>query len=287
MQVRVNGTTLWFDVESCSLVPEDHRLRERPTVLLVHGGPGGFDHGYLKPEFGRLASIAQVVYVDLRGHGCSAWGDPTAWSLETCADDIRAFCDALGIRRPVVLGHSMGAPVVLLYGARHPGQAAGLIVASGFARWDHERLVEGFRRVAGDDVAHLASRDFRGEDVSEEEGDRVYAAFGPHLPDPERETGTPKNTELNRHGMDLVRRLDVTARLSTITCPTLVSVGALDPVTSVEAAEEVVAALPEGLGRLVVTTDAGHFTWLDAPDRYWPPLIEFIGSVTSPDHAPR
>jgi len=44
----------------------------------------------------------------------------------------------------------MGGPIVLLYGARHPGHAAGLVVQSGFARFPIPRLVEGFRRVAGD-----------------------------------------------------------------------------------------------------------------------------------------
>jgi hypothetical protein len=40
----------------------------------------------------------------------------------------------------------------------------------------------------------------------------------------------------------------------------------------VKAAREIVAALPAGLGRLEVLADAGHFTWKDAPERYWPLL---------------
>ena len=97
------------------------------------------DHSYFKPDFAPLAEHAQIVYLDLRGHGRSAWDDAAAWSFETCADDIRLFCDAVGIERPIVLGHSMGAPIVLLYGARHPGHAAGLIVQSAFARWEAAR----------------------------------------------------------------------------------------------------------------------------------------------------
>lgn len=150
MDVDVNGTRLWFDVDGSALVPDRSQMRQRPTVVLVHGGPGVYDYSYFKPDFGRLAEHAQVVYLDLRGHGRSDWGDAGAWSFETCADDVRIFCDTVGIARPIVLGHSMGGPVVLLYGARHPGHAAGLVVQSGFARWDTPRLVEGFRRVAGD-----------------------------------------------------------------------------------------------------------------------------------------
>jgi pimeloyl-ACP methyl ester carboxylesterase len=67
-----------------------------------------------------------------------------------------------------------------------------------------------------------------------------------------------------------------------VTCPVLVSVGELDPVTPMGAAEEVVAALPAGLGRLDVVPGAGHFTWLDQPDHYWAVLLEFVEQAAAP-----
>ena len=280
MQIDVNGTQLWFDMDGPALVPNESEMRQRPTVVLVHGGPGVYDHSYFKPDFARLAGHAQVVYLDLRGHGRSEWGDAAAWSFEACADDVRAFCDTLGIDKPIVFGHSMGAPIVLLYGIRHPGHAAGLIVQSGFARWDPARMVDGFRRVAGDKVAEIARRSYAGEEVPDEEWARVFAAFGPNLPDKEREARTPKNLKLNSHGMELIRRLDIVDQLSGVDSPTLVSVGELDPVTPVAAAEEIVRALPEHVVTLEVIAGAGHFTWMDAPDRFWPLIIEFVLSTT-------
>ena len=276
MQIDANGTQLWFDMDGPALVPDGSEMRQRPTVVLVHGGPGVYDHSYFKPDFARLAEHAQVVYLDVRGHGRSEWGDAAAWSFEACADDVRVFCDTLGIEKPIVFGHSMGAPIVLLYGVRHPGHAAGLIVQSGFARWDPARMVDGFRRVAGDEVAEIARRSYAGEEVPEEEWARVYAAFGPNLPDQERKARTPKNLELNSHGMELIRRLDIVDQLSRVGSPTLVSVGELDPVTPVAAAEEIVRALPEHVARLEVVDGAGHFTWMDAPDRFWSLIIEFV-----------
>jgi proline iminopeptidase len=240
-----------------------------------------WDHSYFKPDFAPLAEHAQVVYLDLRGHGRSAWGDAAAWSFERCADDLRAFCDTVGVVRPIVFGHSMGGPIVLLYGARHPGHAAGLIVQSGFARWDPPRLVEGFRRVAGDVVAEIAGRRYRGEPVPEEESARVSVAFGPHVPDEEQRARPRKNLELNRPGMELVRRLDIIDQLSRVDSPTLLSVGELDPVTPVAAAEEIVGTLPEGIAQLRVIEGAGHWAWKDAPDRFWPMIIEFIQSSSS------
>jgi pimeloyl-ACP methyl ester carboxylesterase len=265
MRIDVNGTRLWFDVDGAALVP-------------VHGGPGVWDHSYFKPDFAPLVEHAQVVYLDLRGHGRSDWGDISTFSFEACADDVRALCDTLGIRRPIVFGHSMGAPVVLLYGARHPGHAGGLVVQAGFARFDIPRLVEGFRRVAGDEVAHIAGRSFRGEEVTDGDWARVDAAFGPRVPDNDQETRPRRNLELNEPGMDLVRSVDILDQLARVESPTLVMVGELDPVTPVAAATEILEALPRDIAQLEVIDGAGHWAWKDAPDRYWSIIEEFINS---------
>lgn len=287
VHIEVNGTRLWFDVDGPALVPGGEQMRQRPTVVLVHGGPGVYDHSYFKPDFTRLTEYAQVVYLDLRGHGRSAWGEAAGWSFEQCADDVRVFCDAAGITRPIVFGHSMGGPIVLLYGARHPGHAAGLIVSSGFARWDPPRMVEGFRRVAGDEVAQIARRSYAGEQVPEQEWARVFAAFGSQLPDEKREAHTPKNLELNSHGMGLIRQLDIADQLGCVASPTLVCVGELDPITPVAAAAEIASALPEGIAQLEIIDGAGHFTWLDSPDRYWPRIIEFVNRTIGPNAGER
>src|SRR4029453_3384113 len=107
MEIAVNGTRLWFDVEGAALVPDGPTMRRRPTVVLVHGGPATYDHSYFKPHFARLAAHVQVVYLDLRGHGRSGWGAPADWTFEDCADDIRDFCDSVGLSAPIVLGHSL------------------------------------------------------------------------------------------------------------------------------------------------------------------------------------
>src|SRR5215211_2444234 len=82
MHVETNGMRLWFDVDGCVLEPDGPVMRERPTVVLLHGGPGSFDHSYLKPDFARLSNVAQIVYLDLPGHGRSDHGDPATWSFE-------------------------------------------------------------------------------------------------------------------------------------------------------------------------------------------------------------
>ena len=280
MHVDVNGTRLWFDVEGAALVPDGPAMRARPTVVLLHGGPGAYDHSYLKPDFGRLADVAQVVYVDLRLHGRSARGDVREWSFERCADDVRAFCDRLGIERPVVFGHSMGGFVAILYGARHPGHGAGLVLSSTNARFDLDRLVDAVRRTAGDEAAEIARRDYGGErEATKEEWANVVPAFGAVALSAEDLARRTQNLELGPRGMELLRKLDLLAELPRIDRPTLVVVGELDGITPVEASEEITHALRPGLGRLEVIAGGGHFPWKESPAAYWAVVTDFVSSV--------
>ncbi len=117
--------------------------------------------------------------------------------------------------------------------------------------------------------------------VSDAEWARVFAAFGPRIPGPDEMAGTIKNPAVGGPGMARMRELDVVAELADVTCPTLVVVGALDPGTPVAAAEEILAGLPPGIGLLVVLEDAGHFPWLDVPERLFPLLTGFVSDAAS------
>ncbi len=276
MHVQVNGTRLWYDVDGPRVVPDGETMRDRPTVVLVHGGPGSYDHSYFKPDFARLTGVAQVVYLDLRGHGRSEWGDPSDWSFEACADDIRAFCDALGIVRPAVLGHSMGGCIVLLYGARHPGHAGSLVLQGTMARFDLERLVEGFRRVGGDEVADIARSAFDGGTVSPDEWARCFTAFGPNVLDEDQLARRIRNPDVGLHGLGLLRSLDAVDQLPMIDRPTLVCVGELEAGTPVEASREIVDGLRAEICRFEIVPGAGHFPWLDEPELYFEILATFL-----------
>jgi pimeloyl-ACP methyl ester carboxylesterase len=277
MRITVNGSRLWFDVAGAQLVPDGGRMRERPTVVLLHGGPGSFDHSCFRPDFDRLAKVAQVVYLDLPGHGRSDWGDAAGWSFELCADAVRQFCDAAGIARPAVYGHSLGGMVALVYATRHPGHPGALVLQSTMARVDVGRIVEDFRRLGGDEVAGVVERVYGGDtdSVTPEEWAPCWKLFGPSVPSEEERARTVMNVELNTAGLDLIQSFDVSDELARIDCPTLVCVGELDPITPPSAAREMTEAIPRA--RLEVVEGAGHFPWRDVPDRYWPLLTRFIG----------
>ena len=103
MRIEVNGVRLFFDVEGAKFVPDGPRMREKPTLILLHGGPGQ-DHSMLKPAFSQFADIAQVIYIDHRGNGRSDRQPQDAWNLAQWGDDVYEFCRALEIERPIVMG---------------------------------------------------------------------------------------------------------------------------------------------------------------------------------------
>jgi pimeloyl-ACP methyl ester carboxylesterase len=107
MLVSVGDVRLYVDIDGAKLVPDGMSMRERPTIVLVHGGPGA-DHTYFKEFYSSLSEIAQVVYYDQRGNGRSEDGPRDRWNLDQWADDLRTLCDVLGIERPIVFGGSFG-----------------------------------------------------------------------------------------------------------------------------------------------------------------------------------
>lgn len=102
-----------------------HQIGDGQDVVMVHGITGNLAvwHLHLVPT---LADQARILTYDLRGHGRS--GTPaTGYSLDDMAQDLLLLLDALGLERPVVVGHSYGADIALYLAANHPDRVAEVI----------------------------------------------------------------------------------------------------------------------------------------------------------------
>ncbi len=75
-------------------------------LLLVHGFCG--NHSHLSPQFEYFRRHHRVVAVDRRGHGQSDKPEQT-YTIEGFADDLAWLCREIGLYKPVVVVHSMGA----------------------------------------------------------------------------------------------------------------------------------------------------------------------------------
>ncbi|MFJ5837109.1 alpha/beta hydrolase [Streptomyces shenzhenensis] len=99
-----------------------------PTVLALHGiTANGLSWG---PVARRLAGRATLVAPDLRGRAGSR-DLPGPYGIAVHADDAAATAEALGLRRPVLAGHSMGAFTAAVAAVRHPGRFGPLLLVDG------------------------------------------------------------------------------------------------------------------------------------------------------------
>jgi len=102
--------------------------RGAETLVLIHGVAVTAELNWGK-VLAPLARHFRVVAADLRGHGDGMRVGPR-FRLEDCADDAAALAQALGIRRFVAVGYSMGGMVAQLLHRRHPSLLSGLVLCS-------------------------------------------------------------------------------------------------------------------------------------------------------------
>lgn len=98
-----DGVTLAFDAAGSG----------DPAMVFVHGWL--CDRSHFAPQLEHFAARHAVVGVDLPGHGDSGQSTPESprYLVDSFAEDVLAVASAAGCKRPVVVGHSLGAAVAL------------------------------------------------------------------------------------------------------------------------------------------------------------------------------
>ncbi len=270
---------LFVDVEGAALVPDGPVLRSKPTLLLLHGGPG-YDHSGFKPAFSQLADVAQVIYYDHRGHGRSDRRPPDEWTLDTFADDVVRLCDALGIVKPIVLGQSFGGFVAQRYIARHPQHPARVVLSSTSPHLGLARKLAMFERLGGAAARDAAEVFWTRPSVEN------WAPYR-RLCLPHYNTRPPANDDAARRivfNEEILfasaggeqQTMNLLPGLARAQCPVLVMAGERDPVCPLADSEDIAAALPAGLAQLATFANSGHGAWRDEPEAAFALLRRFI-----------
>jgi pimeloyl-ACP methyl ester carboxylesterase len=281
MFIEVNGARLYFDVDGAGLVPDGPRMRAKPTLILLHGGPG-FDHAIYKPAFSELADIAQIVYFDHRGNGRSGGQDPQTWNLAQWGDDVKGLCDALGIDKPIVYGASFGGFVAQFYAIRHPDHPAKLILTSTAARVDFPTIFAEFERIGGKVAREVAEAYWLSPTV-ESRAKYLEICFPLYRARPAQNRDAQRRSILkddvaiwfngpgNEQG-----RMDFRADLGGVRCPVLVLAGDRDPIMPMAFSETLAACLPVQLVRLERFAGCGHGVIPDDPGRAFRVIRDFL-----------
>jgi pimeloyl-ACP methyl ester carboxylesterase len=90
-----------------------------------------------------LSPQHRVIAMDLRGRGLS--DKPSeGYSIERHCKDVLALIDDLGLKRPVLMGHSLGAFISLVFSAKHPQRVDRLILVDGGGKLSEAQMARVF-----------------------------------------------------------------------------------------------------------------------------------------------
>jgi 3-oxoadipate enol-lactonase len=227
-------------------------------VLLVHGMP--FDRSMWRHQIAALPRCKRIA-CDMRGVGDST-SPADGYTLARYADDLVAVLDALGVRRAVVCGLSMGGYIAFELLRRHPDRIAALVLADTRAEADSADV-----RRRRDELAALAERD----------GTLAVAErLLPDLVSPATRSAQPELLDVVRAmagrwtvpglvgALRVLRdRPDSTETLSRVAVPALVLGGSDDAVTPPDVVKRLAAVIPGA--RYAAVAAAGHLAPLEQP----------------------
>jgi proline iminopeptidase len=254
-------------------------------VVCCHGGPGLWD--MFGPVSDLLAGSASVHRWDQRGCGRSERMGP--YSIARTLADLDAVRCSFGVEQMILLGHSWGAQLALLYALEHPDRVDKLVYVSGTGidpdgPW-HDAYARSLRQRLGARRGRWEALKRR-ERTMEEDRELAVLQWSADFADgtdgvaqaevlatPWLGVNFELNATINAETTALWASTDLDARCRTLRVPTLVLDGTDDirPRSSVDSLER---ALPHV--RREALDGAGHLPWVDDPDGFRAAVLGFL-----------
>ena len=240
-------------------------------ILFLHGVAGAARQ--FGPQLAAFGRTQRALAWDMPGHGHSA--PLPLVTMDAMAASLGAFIAALGLDRPILVGHSLGGMIVqrLLVEAPHIARAVVLSQTSSAFGGRDPAWADSFIRERlgpldeGRTMSDLAARLARSQMAPAAPPSAVVLAEDciAHTPD-----STYRDTILAMRGFDL------RSALPHIAIPTLVIAGSLDQAAPATTLHRMADQIPGA--RCVVLEGVGHFAHLEAPDRFNQAINDFIAS---------
>ena len=266
-----------------------------PLVLLQHGG-GQTRHAWKGAGETLGAAGYFAVAFDARGHGDSDWAPDGLYGQDVMVRDLQCVVAALGNRRPVLVGASMGGGTSLVAVGEDHVDATALVLVDVGPRIEPEGV---------DKMQAFMTQKPEGFSSLDEVADTI-ASYQPHRRRPRSTDGLAKNLRLgadgryhwhwdprfrpSRHDLEKRReRLEACSRQ--LSLPTLLVRGGLSDVLSEEGAQAFLALCRHS--EYVNVKGAGHMVAGDRNDVFGHAVSAFLnrvapagGTPVHPAHTP-
>lgn len=271
----------WKAAEGVQLAGDSWGNPAGPLVILLHGG-GQTRHAWKGAGETLGARGYHVVAFDARGHGDSDWSPTATYGDDIQVEDLRHLVAALGGRRPVLIGASMGGATSLT------AVGEGAVDAHALVLVDVGPVIE---KSGADKVRAFMEQRPEGFDTLEEVAEAI-ANYQPQRKRPRNLDGLAKNVRIAPNGKYVwhwdPRRLSHTRRVMerearlkacsrNLRLPTLLVRGGLSDVLSEEGARAFLELCPHS--EYVHVSDAAHMVAGDRNDAFANAALDFLGRV--------
>ena len=279
MTTTLQPTDMMLMVNGMNIHYLDWGTAGKPVMLLLHG-LRGHCHSW-DDVSARFCADYHVLALDQRGRGETDWAPRGDYSTDAFVADLEEFCDALGLERFTLIGHSMGGRNSMAFAGRNPDKLDRLVIVDigpeiapeGAARITREVVEvpeefdtfdDAFQRVSGQNrfASEPVMRRRLAYQTRELPNGKIGWRYDPAIREQRRNgTGAPPP--------------DLWTPLSQVTCPTLIVRGTETDTLSLSVAERMTETLSNG--RLVHVDNAAHMVFEDNPDGFNAALSQFLG----------
>jgi proline iminopeptidase len=272
-----DGVTLYYDV-----------IGKGEPVVLLSGGPG-FSPEYLRPVADALATKHSLVLFHQRGTGKSALAkyDGSVLELKKLVADLEALRRELKQEKLTLAGHSFGGILSMMYARAHPDRIRALaLIDSGGPTLQSVPKFNANLEARFSDEEKLKIKEW--SDPERKKTDHKRAVLEITKAKTPAYFADRSKAQLLIDSMNdqwfndavfwgvvmQMAALDLRAGLEKVKAPVIVIHGKQDPL---ESADEVHATFPGS--RLVLIENAGHFPWLEQPEKVYAALDGFLAGL--------